>query len=371
MHAHFGPGASPDAAALLLLPLAPAAAALAALFVPLPLAPLPAVDAAAALASLASLALSVHPASAAAALGAAALVTDADAALDAAAAVVAAAALLAACSPVAALDAASAAAVVAAAVAHAAALTVGLAPIREFATLTAGYAACESEPRAFPFVVRRCAAFAAVASEAAVRSHLRLEALVTGYRDDGGYTDHVRATGAAALAAWEQSPSAAAPNVIDSEATRPGSRALLPAALAAVPGSGAVPDRLRLAYVLSPLPGTAGDCGELHCDPPMGSGWQFLCRGRKTWFCVDEGARAGGVGGPPRFTRQLCRAERVPPDMARVALTARVLTATTSAGDFLSFPVGWAHAVATLEPSIGLSGYGPVPSPRAAAAAQT
>ena len=55
--------------------------------------------------------------------------------------------------------------------------------------------------------------------------------------------------------------------------------------------------------------------------------------------------------------------------MGTVALKACVLTAEISAGDFLSFPMSWPHAVATLEASLGLSGYGAVPTPRPAAAA--
>lgn len=43
-----------------------------------------------------------------------------------------------------------------------------------------------------------------------------------------------------------------------------------------------------------------------------------------------------------------------------------MLCATIGAGDFVSFPVAWPHAVATLEAAIGLSGYSAVPSPRAA-----
>ena len=54
---------------------------------------------------------------------------------------------------------------------------------------------------------------------------------------------------------------------------------------------------------------------------------------------------------------------------AAVARSARVLTADIQAGDFLSFPVSWPHAVATLEASLGLSGYMAVPSKRARPAA--
>jgi hypothetical protein len=82
----------------------------------------------------------------------------------------------------------------------------------------------------------------------------------------------------------------------------------------------------------------------------MGGGWQYLVLGHKRWHCIDDGALQ-------HFSRAACRLHPTPPDMARIALTARVLTAEIRAGDFLSFPVGWPHAVATLAPSLGLSGY--------------
>jgi hypothetical protein len=154
-------------------------------------------------------------------------------------------------------------------------------------------------------------------------------------------------------------------NVIDSECSRPA--ALMPAALAASPGTDAVRASLRLAYVLSPMPAVAGAFGDLHCDPPMGSGWQFIARGRKRWHCVDD---AKVQGRDSAYSRAQCRRVACPPDMAAVALTARVLTADIEAGDFLSFPVSWPHAVATLEASLGLSGYAAVPTPRVAPAAE-
>lgn len=183
-------------------------------------------------------------------------------------------------------------------------------PMREFSSLAQGYAACEAEVVAFPFVVRSCAEFAAVASEAAVRAQLALEADVTAYRDDAdGYTHHEHQSGASALAAWETSASTSySLNIIDAEATRPG-RALLPLSLQRLPGVELVSTHLRLAYVLSPVPSVVGSFGALHVDPPMGSGWQYLCRGRKTWHVVDASSTR-------RYTRAGCRAERVPPDSA-------------------------------------------------------
>ena len=236
----------------------------------------------------------------------------------------------------------------------------GCFPMREFATLALGYAACEAEAVAFPFVVRACTDFAVCASETAVRQQLRLEPEVRGYRDDGGYTEHVVTTGIAALASFDDQT--LRHNVIDSECHRPAS--LMPAALAATPGADAVRASLRLAYVLSPVPATRGAFGDLHQDPPMGSGWQYLSRGRKRWHCVDDTAVEGRA---PAFSRHQCRQVATPPDMGAVARTARVLTAEIAAGDFLSFPMSWPHAVATLEASLGLSGYGAVPTPRVGA----
>ena len=227
--------------------------------------------------------------------------------------------------------------------------------MREFGTLSLGYAACELEAAPFPFVVRRCADFGGSCSEAAIRDALRAEPEVTGYRDDAGYTDHVRQAGRDALASFDACELSC--NVIDSQCRRPGS--LIPAALAATPGADAVRPSLRLAYVLSPLPEVPGAFGDLHCDPPLGSGWQYLARGRKRWHCIDDAAVAGRASA---YSRAQCRRVACPPDMASVALTARVMTAEIEAGDFISFPVSWPHAVATLEASLGLSGYAAVPT---------
>jgi len=226
----------------------------------------------------------------------------------------------------------------------------GFHPMREFASLTAGYAACESEHLAFPFVVRGCLDFGASAPEASLRSLLRLEKEVKGYRESDGTFAYM--TGRDALTAWLAE--ALDMNVIDATVERGNS--LRPAAMQAVPGVEDVNPRLLLAYVLSPMttpiPGT---CGSLHVDPPLGGGWQWLCVGQKTWFCIDDTAHA--------FSRAACRAHANPPDMAAVAVTARVLTATISAGDFLSFPKDWPHAVITHQKSLGLSGYMCSPTP--------
>ena len=126
-------------------------------------------------------------------------------------------------------------------------------------------------------------------------------------------------------------------------------------------GAEKVHSNLRLAYVLSPLPGVIGEFGDLHSDPPMGSGWQYLARGHKTWHVVDDAAVKGR---PSAFSRSQCQKMSSPPDMAAVALRARVMTTELRAGDFLSFPVSFPHAVLTHEATIGLSGYAAVPTPR-------
>ena len=123
-----------------------------------------------------------------------------------------------------------------------------------------------------------------------------------------------------------------------------------------------LPARLLLAYVLSPL--SDGAVGELHVDPPMGSGWQWLASGSKTWYVVDDTANT-----PPLYSRQICRKMSQPPDMVAVALRARVLTCVLAPGDFVSFPCGWAHGVSTECASVGLSGYGAIPTPRVAVVA--
>lgn len=250
--------------------------------------------------------------------------------------------------------------------------TFGLSPIREFLSLAEGYAACEAAAAAFPFVVRSCRDFAP-ATSAAIRSSLRLEREVTGFRDIAGYCDHVKQSGLEALASWDAGVEAARRedageppqlceavgqtcNIIDSECTR--HAGMLPAALRDSPGADAVSIRLRLAYVLSPvlLGASRGSFGDLHVDPPMGGGWQYLAQGVKQWALIED-----GVGPLQHYSRAACRKHSTPPDMALIAHTARVLTATLLAGDVISFPTGWPHAVATLEATLGLSGYHAAP----------
>ena len=228
--------------------------------------------------------------------------------------------------------------------------------MRECASLAAGFAACEAEACPFPFVVRAPPEFCC-ASVADIRQALALEREVKGSLPHAcGYAYE---TGEEALRVFDTGRSdGTTMNVIDAECLR--NDALLPAVLREL--GALVNHHLLLAYVLSPY--ASGDIGPMHVDPPMGSGWQWLAYGDKTWYVVDDTANL-----PPLYSRQACRKMNDPPDMAAVALRARVLTCVLAAGDFISFPCGWSHAVSTESASLGLSGYGCIPTPRVVAAA--
>ena len=86
-------------------------------------------------------------------------------------------------------------------------------------------------------------------------------------------------TGALALRHWGDGSLGF--NVIDSASTQ-GFGGLVPPELEAVARGSAVAQEHWLAYVLS-LP----RAGEMHVDPPHGSGWQRLVVGRKRWIMVD------------------------------------------------------------------------------------
>ena len=62
----------------------------------------------------------------------------------------------------------------------------------------------------------------------------------------------------------------------------------------------------------------------------------------------------------------------VPPDMAALSLTGDCYKTVIGAGDFVYVPIHWAHAISTTLASVGLSGYGCVPtcmlSPRSSGA---
>ncbi len=218
----------------------------------------------------------------------------------------------------------------------------GTLPFATFATMEEGYAACAESGRGFPFVVRACAGFEAT-TEAAVRGQLGHERDIKGYTMSGG-TQHL--SGREALRKWDNSSLEC--NVVDSASTR-GHTALLPAALAAISRDALVPESLWLAYVLSPE--DLINCGALHIDPPYGSGWQYLARGRKHWYALDHAAFSladyeAAHGCPPP-----------PPIMHTIISKHSVVDVVIGPGDFVSCPAGWPHAVATLEASIGLSGY--------------
>lgn len=221
---------------------------------------------------------------------------------------------------------------------------------RQFATLEAGYAACDAEGTAFPFVVRAANSFQSIAEiNAALRSQLRKEQLVTGYA--GGKTFQL--PGRVALQQWEDNTLGF--NIVDSSSTR-GSIGLLPKALGDINRTRHVPESVWLAYVLSPSRPHA--CGELHIDPPFGSGWQYLATGSKVWYVLD-GSSFSLAG----HTASLDADQRLqPPCMSELAKSNTVFQVTIGAGDFVSCPMDWPHAVLTLEASLGLSGYTATPN---------
>lgn len=234
--------------------------------------------------------------------------------------------------------------------------------MREFETLTSGYAACAAAESPFPFVVRQSVDFAACASVAAIRAQLMLEEEVKGLDEkDGSYGYQ---SGREALANYDAGKRGV--NIIDAEAgwdvetwkRTAGALDLMPAEMQRLPGSQLLNTRLLLAYVLSPLlrEGSEGSLGALHIDPPLGSGWQYVAVGCKTWFVLQPHETFSSA--------ERCRKVSKPPDIAAISAVTGVLTATLQAGDFLSFPCCWAHCVATHEPSVGLSGYSVQPNAR-------
>ncbi|KAK3275465.1 hypothetical protein CYMTET_16408 [Cymbomonas tetramitiformis] len=162
-------------------------------------------------------------------------------------------------------------------------LTGSCTAMREFPTLASGYAACQAESCAFPFVVRQSADFIACASEATIRAALTLEPEVKGFDARDGTFGYL--PGRDALGLFDAG--AGKLNIIDAEAslntTACNAADMLPAAMCNLPGAEVVNPRLRLAYVLSPLATVPGSLGHLHVDPLMGSGWQYIASGLKTW----------------------------------------------------------------------------------------
>lgn len=242
---------------------------------------------------------------------------------------------------------------------------------REFDTITEGFAAAECEGvDALPFVVRASEAalagifksgFGADAtswpSEAMIRDQLRREQDVKGYL--GAYNDAVHMTGRDTLSCFDAGTMTH--NVVDSESTR-SSTSLLSGEMIALNAKSRVDSDNWLAYVISPR---SKGCGQLHKDPPHGSNWQYLSSGSKTWYAMSTSFDLG-VHNATTFQ------PGVPPDMAALSLTGDCYKTVIGAGDFVYVPIHWAHAISTTLASVGLSGYGCVPtcmlSPRSSGA---
>jgi hypothetical protein len=230
--------------------------------------------------------------------------------------------------------------------------------IQEYASLEAGYDACNALGRGHAFVVRACGdKFGLLAS---IRSQIRLEKSV--YGTNYGTTVTKFTSGKECLCAWDDNTLAF--NVIDSVSTR-GHSLLMPAYLAEIGRESGVSESMWLAYVVS---AASSQCGELHVDPPFGSGWQYLAQGIKQWFIIDEQ--------DPSFSLKSYNATSAAasgPDMSTIAASmgsGRIYSAVISTGDFLSCPLDWPHAVFTREKSIGLSGYTATPELRQAVMAE-
>ena len=153
-----------------------------------------------------------------------------------------------------------------------------------YPTLEEGYAAC-TLLGAHPFVVRRnlesnsTCEFNERATVQAISSQIRVEREIKGYGENGSQSS----SGREALAAWNNDELLF--NVVDSASTRGNS--LLSHSLAEIGRNAGVDEDFLLAYVLSPV-SLNGQAGELHIDPPYGSGWQYLAGdSSKTWFIID------------------------------------------------------------------------------------
>ncbi len=136
-------------------------------------------------------------------------------------------------------------------------------------------------------------------------------------------------------------------NVVDSLSNRGYSR-LLPLEIIDINTRSEVDETYWLAYVISP--GKPDVCGELHVDPAYGSGWQYLIEGVKRWFVIHDSTF-------DLKAYQSTADAAAPPNMEALAEKYKVYSAVIEAGDWISCPENFPHAVVTLEKSLGLSGY--------------
>lgn len=194
-------------------------------------------------------------------------------------------------------------------------------------------------------------------SETTIRGQMCRERDIKGY--EGAANEAVHMTGRDTLSCFDAGEMTH--NVVDSESTR-SSTSLLSGEMIALNTTSRVDSDNWLAYVVSPM---SNRCGQLHKDPPHGSNWQYLSSGSKTWYAMSA---AFDLEGHNATTLE----PGVPPDMAALSLSGDCYKAVIGAGDFVYVPIHWAHAINTTLASVGLSGYGCVPtcmlSPRSSGA---
>ena len=215
--------------------------------------------------------------------------------------------------------------------------------MKEFASFEEGFEACRQNGQGFPFVIRACRSFSLM-TEAVIRNQISKERIVKGYVKG----EVQLSTGQSALDAWDSQ--CLGFNIVDSVSSR-GYSLLLPKALEIINRKADVEESLWLAYVLSPA--NPLQCGEIHIDPPFGSGWQYLAVGKKTWYVMDRSLFSiddynSSIAGDKEFDA---------PDMDELSKHFEIISATIGPGDFLSCPIDWPHAVKSLEGSLGISGY--------------
>lgn len=250
----------------------------------------------------------------------------------------------------------------------------GYGQVREFQSTTEGFRQCRLEGAdSLPFVVRtRLGGSCSQGVETwpnleKVRQQIRFENKITGY--DCFDTPWTK-SGKEILALFDAD--CLHFNVIDSQSTR-GSTSLLSPNMASVMRGSPVDESMWLSYVISPR---STQCGPLHEDPPFGSVWQRIVSGSKIWYCLDKkkfdlasfntNRKLTELNVEQRQTHGLGKSRPPPPDMISLAQENFVYRVVLNAGDFISVPTSWPHAVETTTKSVGVAGYGPVPEDVAA-----
>jgi hypothetical protein len=217
---------------------------------------------------------------------------------------------------------------------------------REFDTVTEGFCACELEGvESLPFVVRANSTGDSWSSLASIRKQLARESSVKGYLVSGN-GETIYMSGQGTISCFDEGTMVH--NVVDAESTR-SATALLSSEIAFISSESRVDRENWCAYVVSPA---SLVCGSLHCDPPHGSNWQYLASGQKVWYALNN----------KTFSLQTFEGSTEAPDMASLSLLHDCYRCIIEAGDFVSVPIHWAHAVNTRLAAIGLSGYSAIPS---------